>query len=240
MTMLCILFLAIVPIPTLLSASTRGDSKTLAALRGTRQANTEHPARKLQPLSKDIVMKKNQLARLIATIAFGTACTAAFAADKPSGTVRFEGSIVEAPCSIASDSINQTVPMDQIASAEIKGGKKSTPKTFNIDLLGCDLEDVKKSVTATFTTATPSDAYEGLIAIQGVAKGASLGIADGRGQLIKMGDESSATKISTASPSMQFQAFLQGEQEDDGQGKKDVAIVPGEFNASVNFMLTYK
>ena len=186
-------------------------------------------------------MKKNQLARLIATIALGSACTAAFAADKPSGSVRFEGSIVEAPCSIASDSINQTVTLDQIASAEIKGGKKSTPKSFEINLLGCDLEDVKKSVTATFTTATPSSAYDGFVAIQGVAKGASLGIADGRGQLIKMGHESSALKINTATPSMQFQAFLQGEQEDDGQqGKKDVAVVPGEFHAAVNFTLTYK
>ncbi|MGE8681780.1 MAG: fimbrial protein [Achromobacter marplatensis] len=186
-------------------------------------------------------MKKNQLARLIASIAFGTACTAAFAADKPNGEIRFEGSIVEAPCSIASDSVNQTVRMDQIASAELKGGKKSTPKSFKINLLGCDLTDVKNSVTATFQTSTPSDAYDGLVAIQGAARGASLGIADGRGELIKLGHESSATKISTATPSMEFQAFLQGEQEDDGQqGKKDATLVPGEFYAAVNFTLTYK
>lgn len=186
-------------------------------------------------------MNKNQLARLIATIAFGTACTAAFAAEKPSGTVRFEGSIVEAPCSIASESVNQTVPMDQVSSSELKGGKKSTPRAFKIDLVGCSLEDAKKSVTATFTTSTPSNSYAGLVAIQGAAKGASLGIADGRGQLIKMGDESSAVNISTTTPSIHFQAFLQGEQEDGGQqGKQDVAIVPGEFHASVNFMLNYK
>ncbi|KAG0766692.1 hypothetical protein G6F22_017783 [Rhizopus arrhizus] len=48
-----------------------------------------------------------------------------------------------------------------------------------------------------------------------------------------MGHESSATKISTATPSMEFQAFLQGEQEDDGQqGKKDATLVPGEFHAA--------
>ncbi|WP_454674607.1 fimbrial protein [Achromobacter pestifer] len=187
-------------------------------------------------------MKKNQLARLIASIALGTACTAVLANDKPGGTVRFEGSIVEAPCSISSESLNQTVPMDQVSSAELKGGKKSTPKSFKIDLVGCDLEDAKKSVTATFTTSTPSDAYTGLVAIQGGARGASLGIADGRGEVIKMGDESSAVQINSTTPSLQFQAFLQGEQAEGegGAGKQDVTIVPGAFYASVNFMLNYK
>jgi type 1 fimbria pilin len=182
-------------------------------------------------------MKKIQLARLIATFALGTACTAAFAADKPNGKIRFEGSIVEAPCSIASSSLDQTVRMDQVASGELKAGKKSTPKAFNIELVGCDLNDAKKGVTAMFTTTTPSDAYPGLVAIQGAARGASLAIADARGDLIKMGDESSEVKITTDSPSMEFQAYLQGEQNEKGE---DATIVPGEFYAAVNFMLNYK
>ncbi len=62
-------------------------------------------------------MKLNKL-MLATAIAFSTA-SVAHAAPTPnqgSGTVTFSGEIIDAPCSITPDSVDQTVPMGQISS----------------------------------------------------------------------------------------------------------------------------
>ncbi|MNV66207.1 Fimbria A protein precursor [compost metagenome] len=183
----------------------------------------------------DTVMKLNKLALLLATITLGAASSASFAA-KDDGEITFKGSIIEAPCSIASDSANQTVQMDKVTSSVLKNGGKSTPKAFQIRLTECDLTDAKKTVTATFKGQTSIPQPDLLAFTTGVASGASLAIADARGNLIKANTASLATKLISSDNVLQFQAYLQG----DMDGQTGATIVPGEFTTSATFALTYQ
>ncbi|CAB3640040.1 fimbrial protein [Achromobacter pestifer] len=180
-------------------------------------------------------MKLNKLALLLATITLGAASSASFAADRD-GEITFKGSIVDAPCSITSESATQTVQLDKISNSALKNGGKSNPKAFQIKLTGCDLTDTKKNVTATFV-GQPSVAQPDLLKFTGgVADGASLAIADARGNLIKLNTASPATKLVNIDNVLEFQAYLKG----DMDGDKGANITPGEFSTSATFTLAYQ
>ncbi|MFY0479247.1 fimbrial protein [Achromobacter marplatensis] len=180
-------------------------------------------------------MKLNKLALLLATITLGAASSASFAAND-GGEITFKGSIIEAPCSIAAESANQTVQMDKITNAALKNGGKSTPKAFQIRLTECDLDDAKKNVTATFSGQTSVPQPDLLAFTSGIAAGASLAIADARGNLIKANTPSLATKLIYADNVLEFQAYLQG----DMDGDTGSAIVPGDFTTAATFTLNYQ
>lgn len=196
---------------------------------------------KLQRLNKEIVMKLNQLAKLLAAIALGSVSTASFAGAE-SGKISFKGSIIEAPCSISAESANQTVEMDQVSNSALKNGGKSVPTPFKISLIGCDLTEAKKSVTATFT-GTPSAAQPNLLKLlSGTAKGASLAIADSHGTLIKLGEPSPATQLISTENTLEFTAYLQGDMTTPEGGGEAVAaqIEPGTFDTFAHFTLIYQ
>ena len=60
-------------------------------------------------------MKLNKL-MLATVIAFASASVAHAASNQGSGKVTFTGEIIDAPCSVAPESVDQTVPMGQISS----------------------------------------------------------------------------------------------------------------------------
>lgn len=117
-------------------------------------------------------MIKTVMAAAVATtlLSFG-----AHAANQGSGTVTFTGNIVDAPCSISSESVKQTVEMGTISNAAIRNG--TTPvKTFNIRLEGCDLRKFNADgsentaakwggvkVTFTGATAGTNNQYLGVV-----------------------------------------------------------------------------
>ncbi|HCM62167.1 MAG TPA: fimbrial protein [Morganella sp. (in: Bacteria)] len=170
-----------------------------------------------------------------------------FAADKPidqgHGKVNFHGFIIDAPCSISPESVDQTVELGQIATATLKqnGAKgESSAQTFQIELVDCDLsyfddkDDAKSTVNLKFTGST-IDGDDSTLAITGQAKGAGVRIMDkDNSKLIRFGETTnSAYKLQDGQNSLQFAAYVRG------LGKAD-AIVPGEFFAVTNFTLTYE
>ena len=56
------------------------------------------------------------------------------------GTINFEGSVVDAACSVSADSANQTVTLDQVQASRLAtaGQAAGQPQSFNIMLEGCD------------------------------------------------------------------------------------------------------
>jgi type 1 fimbria pilin len=176
-------------------------------------------------------MKLNKF--IIAAVAFGITgiANAANPLDQGHGTVKFEGSIIEAPCSIAPESVDQTVYLGQISNFLLKDGGKSTPENFYIELKNCDIT-LQKSVTATFTGAEAAGNADGL-GITGTASGASIMITDGSGSLIKLGQHTAPQDIQHINNTLAFSAYLQG----DGA---DAVIVPGEFSSIANFTLAYQ
>lgn len=53
-------------------------------------------------------------------------------ADQGHGKVKFTGSIIDAPCSINPESVDQTVDLGQISNVALQNGGKSTPRPFSL------------------------------------------------------------------------------------------------------------
>ncbi|WP_164058286.1 fimbrial protein [Serratia marcescens] len=173
-------------------------------------------------------MKSNKTI-LAASIIMTMLSFSSHAAEQGHGTVTFTGAIIDAPCSINPDSIDQTINLGQIASAALKDGGTSTPRQFQIKLENCSTATAK-TVKTTFTGAAGAD---GRLGIDGTAKGASIAITDGKGKLIKLGEATDAQTIQDGNNNIEFTAYLQG----DG---KDTTIVPGDFHSITNFTLAYQ
>lgn len=176
-------------------------------------------------------MKKTLLA---AVIVFGSVSLAQAAApDQGSGRITFQGSIIDAPCSIKPDSATQTVQLGQISNVALKNGGKSEPRSFKIELEGCDFEksDGKNKVSVSFN-GTESAGIPNMLGISGSASGASVVITDGAGTPLKLGEASKAQALLEGDNSLQFSAYLQG----DGAS---ATIVPGKFQAWADFKLAY-
>ncbi|ATM76053.1 MULTISPECIES: fimbrial protein [Serratia] len=154
--------------------------------------------------------------------------------DQGHGTVTFTGSIIDAPCSIDPDTIDQTVKLGQISNVALaENGNKgtSTPKNFEIRLEKCNIGDKGKSVTATFTGAPGGT--DGLLGMTGSAKGASIAMVDGSGKIIKLNEAITAQALQNGNNTLLFSAYLQG----DGAS---ASIVPGDFKSTANFTLDYQ
>ena len=137
-------------------------------------------------------MKLNKI-MLAAVMAFGVSSLAhAAVKDQGHGKVTFSGSIIDAPCSIAPESIDQTVELGAISNVALKDGGKSMPRPFQIKLENCDLtvdaNDPSKNnnkVSLTFT-GSASEADSALLGITGTAKGAGIALTDGNGKNITL------------------------------------------------------
>ncbi|EKN6363984.1 type 1 fimbrial protein [Yersinia enterocolitica] len=153
------------------------------------------------------------------------------AADQGQGTVTFNGSIIDAPCSIAAGSDAQTVEMGQISNVALQNGGKSSAHDFKIKLENCDTTTLK-TVTTTFGGAE-SAAVPGLLGITGVAEGAGIAIVDGTGSVITLGTATEQQTLVTGNNTLAFSAYLQGSTASD-------AIKPGSFSSVADFTLAYQ
>lgn len=176
-------------------------------------------------------MKLNKLAMAFGMGVILTSASAMAATDQGHGTVTFTGSIIDAPCSITPETVDQTVNLGQISNIALKDGGKSTPQEFKIELENCDTSTYN-TVTTTFTGAN-SQGNPDLLGIVGTASGASIAITDGSGELIKLGTATQAHSLQDGNNTLMFSAYLQG----DGAS---TAVVPGEFSSIANFSLAYQ
>jgi len=175
-------------------------------------------------------MKLNKLAIAMGfSLVMAAGATNAAVTDQGHGTVTIKGSIIDAPCSITPDTIDQVVPMGQVSNKQLKNKGKSNPQSFNIKLENCDLETGKNTVSITFT-GMASKGNPALIGMTGSAEGASIGLTNGAGELIKLGEPTDVT-IANGNNTLSFSAYLQGD------GSSDV--VPGAFQSTVDFNLVY-
>ncbi|WP_070411390.1 fimbrial protein [Pseudomonas lundensis] len=155
----------------------------------------------------------------------------AHAAGAGSGTVTFEGAIIEAACSIKSESVDQTVSLGQVARSQLADGGYADPEPFYIKLVGCDTSTLK-TVTTTFTGAE-SAAVPGALGIVGTASGAGIMMRDGTGTQIVLGTATKPQALQVGDNQLSFGAYLQGSTATD-------AVKPGKFTAVTNFSLAYQ
>lgn len=174
-------------------------------------------------------MKLNKF--MVAAIALGFVSVAnAAPKDQGHGEIEFHGTIIDAPCSIETGDEEQKINMGSIANVSLKDGGKSAAKEFFIHLVNCD-NTTAKTVTTTFTGPISAGNAD-LIGLTGSASGASLGITDGSGTLIKLDTATKPQGIGNHDNTLNFTAFLQGD--------AGATIVPGSFSTTTNFTLDYQ
>lgn len=179
-------------------------------------------------------MKLNKIVLAVA-VSFGMSSMAVHAANQGQGSVTFTGSIIDAPCSITPESIDQTVELGQVSNALLKKGGQSTPKAFTIDLEHCEIEEKKNNVAVTFTGVKSGiTGHDGMLSISGQASGASVAITDAGGKLVKLGSPSPLVGVNEGNTALRFAAYLQGDSSD------GAVIVPGDFTAVADFTLAYQ
>lgn len=163
-------------------------------------------------------------------------CGSAFAAGN-SGKVTFNGEIINAPCSVDSNSLDQVVKMGQISTKDLaNGGEYSDPdSTFKIKLRQCTIAQNQDSVKITFSgTADPVEPT--LLAIGGGdAAGAGIKMIAPGGNPVTLGQPTSAYKLSNGENELVFNAILKGYAKQD-----DHPIKAGTFTAVTNFTLSYE
>ncbi|MBE8596605.1 fimbrial protein [Xenorhabdus sp. BG5] len=181
-------------------------------------------------------MKLNKLAMVLG---FGVALAAgaASATNQGSGTVKFRGSIIDAPCSIKNTNVE--VDLGAVSSQVLDKDGRSASKAFKIELEGCNTE-TKKSVKTTFTG--PEASEKGLLAIEGTAQGAAIAITNHGNKVIPLGTESDAMSLHDGNNDLNFAAHLKGltgQAGEEGATPVKVKVVPGDFTAIANFTLNY-
>ncbi|CAI1660373.1 fimbrial protein [Serratia fonticola] len=158
----------------------------------------------------------------------------AFAADQGHGKITFKGSIIDAPCSISPDSIDQTIDLGQISNVALVEGGKSTPRTFDVALENCDLTNVTSGVQLTFSGAAASfDTSKKTLGIVGTGAGAGVQITNGAGNVITLGTAMPFQQIQEGNNTLRFSAYLVG------SGGDIKTITVGEFSSVADFTLSY-
>ncbi|MFG1174696.1 fimbrial protein [Erwiniaceae bacterium CAU 1747] len=148
-------------------------------------------------------------------------------ANQGSGSFKFYGEIINAPCSIKGEK-DQTVNLGQISNSKLKDGASTPPTPFYIRLDNCDVT-TKKSVSVTFSG--PSGTIEDSLGMSGVS-GASIIMTDGSNNKVKLGQPTSLQEIINPDETLTFGAYV--------QGNPGETVTLGSFEATTNFTLAYQ
>ncbi|MBV7414941.1 fimbrial protein [Aeromonas sp. sif2433] len=143
-------------------------------------------------------MKKSLLA--VAVVLSSGISLNAFAIEAPTvvtgGTVYFNGEVVNAACAVSSDSMDQTVYLDQVRTAAFNStsdAPANQPESFEIKLVDCD-STVQATAAVSFSGTTVGSKTSVL------ANTAGAGAAQGVG-LMLMGPDGAVLELNTGLPS---------------------------------------
>ncbi|MGX5101557.1 fimbrial protein [Enterobacter cloacae] len=182
--------------------------------------------------------KKTLLIVAMAAIISGSA----FADDQGSGKIKFKGVVIDAPCSIAPDSVDKEVDLGQVTTAVINANKKSTPVAVDINLENCQLDDPGDEtdtpitkVDVTFTSAA-TDATDTSLMSNTYASGAQnvgVRLLDNAEANITLGAENEVDLLpGSTTQTLHFKALMEVL-----AGKTATA---GQVEATANYILMYK
>ncbi|HHA2008508.1 TPA: fimbrial protein [Enterobacter mori] len=146
-------------------------------------------------------MKKQILAVIAASFIAGTTFTAQAASTTQTvsgGTIRFIGSVADAPCSVSADTEHGIVMLDQVTieSMGATGEASGQAKAFNISLEDCDVTTYKNA-TVTFHGQSSAD-QAGVLANtagSGAATGVALQLFGPDGNKLDLEKESSSQSL---------------------------------------------
>ncbi|HAN8777297.1 TPA: type 1 fimbrial protein [Escherichia coli] len=168
----------------------------------------------------------------MALVSFG-ANAANNAANQGQGVVNFKGSVINAPCGIAPESVDQTIDFGQISKAHLNNDGQSIQKPVDIKLVNCDFSDgsaPNKTVEVQFTGTTEAGGAGTDLGLSRTNAIIRMAAQDGTLVTFDGSAKTNATKLMDGNNTLHYQAWVQ-------KGQKPVE--EGEFSAVANFALTY-
>lgn len=141
-------------------------------------------------------MKKSLLAMAVAFSSAVSMGVFAAPATVTGGSVYFEGEVVNAACAVSSDSLDQTVVLDQVrteAFAGVADAPANQPEAFEIKLVDCD-SSVQATAAVSFTGSTVVGKPSVLANLAGAGGATGVG-------LMLMGPDGLPLEINTGVPS---------------------------------------
>ena len=182
--------------------------------------------------------KKILLAVTIAAAVSGSA----FAAEQGSGKIKFIRVVIDAPCSIAPDSVDKEVDLGEVTTAVINANKKSTPVPVDINLENCQLDDPADEtdtpitkVDVTFTSAATDAADTSLMSNTYASGAQNVGVRllDNAESAITLGEANEVELLAgSTTQTLHFKAVMEVP-----TGKTATA---GQVEATANYVLMYK
>ncbi|HDO1314121.1 fimbrial protein [Aeromonas veronii] len=149
------------------------------------------------------------------------------------GTINFTGAIIETPCSLSSESVNQTVQMGQISSSTLELKKNGPLRPFEIHLEGCTLGTVK-SATVTFN-GIADNGDNTYLATNGYAKGAAISLVSQLdGKTVVLGKPTELQNLVDGDNKLKFGAQIVSNL------KAGAKAIAGEFSATTDFVVNYQ
>lgn len=178
----------------------------------------------------------------IITAAMAMACSASsvFAAASEAssmtvngGTIKFIGSVTDAPCAISMALKDHVVVMKQVRTAHLTtaGQPSGQPTAFNIDLEDCD-STTYKNATMTFN-GTPDPTINTALANQATSDAAThvaLQLYGPDGQVLNLGEASSAVTLVDGTNKVPFKVDYIS---------TDSAATAGSVDATATVQITY-
>ncbi|TXU07293.1 fimbrial protein [Enterobacter hormaechei] len=182
--------------------------------------------------------KKILLALAIAAAASGSA----FATEQGSGKIKFKGVVIDAPCSIAPDSVDKEVDLGEVTTAVINANKKSSAVPVDINLENCQLDDPADEtdtpvtkVDVTFTSSA-TDATDASLMTNTYASGAQnvgVRLLNNAEANITLGAANEIALLAgSTTQTLHFKALMEVV-----TGKTATA---GQVEATANYILGYK
>ncbi|EFB2354211.1 type 1 fimbrial protein [Escherichia coli] len=174
-------------------------------------------------------MKKSLVAGVVAMAMFSFGAQA-----NGQGIVNFTGTVINAPCGIASESADQTIDFGQISKAHLEANGISVPKNLDIKLVNCNLANTPnayKSVKVAFT-GTPVSGQTQELGTTGNT-GTAIVVSEAGGKLVTFdGTAGDTSNIQVGDNTLRYSAWV----------KKATggALKEGDFAAVANFNLTYQ
>ncbi|WP_346210323.1 fimbrial protein [Aeromonas salmonicida] len=153
--------------------------------------------------------------------------------DQGHGVIKFVGAIIDAPCSIAPESVDQTIQMGQVANSLLESQGETPLRPFEIHLEACSL-DTAKTASITFN-GIADDSEKKHLAINGFAKGAAVAIVSQLdGSEVVLGTPTKGAALLEGDNHLKFGAKLVS------NIKSGEKATPGEFTATSDFIMNYQ
>lgn len=157
-------------------------------------------------MKKAFVVKSVMLAMVMAG-GISSAMAASSATTVSGGTVNFVGSVVNAACSVSSDSVDQTVTLDQVRTVRLAaaGQAAGQQEKFNIKLEDCDTS-ISQNAAVIFNGESDSTTTGALAntAGAGAATNVALQLYGPDGSILKLGETSSNTVLVNGENTLPF------------------------------------